>query len=197
MTNVEAAATGLPEYLNGYLRLYTKTLESLPVDAISGVAELVKKAHTEGRRIFIMGNGGAAASASHFATDMGKGASDHMGKRFKIIALTDNVGWITAIGNDYRYEDIFRRQLENHAEPGDVLISVSVSGDSSNLVEALSWAKENGLSTVALVGAKRGRTAAISEHVVAVEDTHYGRVEDAHMTILHMLANAFMENAWG
>lgn len=197
MVNAEETEGVLSKYLSRYLSLQAKTVESLPVEAISGVADLLKSAHAEGRRIFIMGNGGAAASASHFATDMGKGASDHMGKRFKIISLADNAGWITAIGNDYRYEDIFRRQLENQAEPGDVIISVSVSGDSPNLVEALSWAKDHGLATVALVGAKRGRTAAISDHVVVVEDTHYGRVEDAHMTILHMLANVFMENAWG
>ena len=101
---------------------------------------------------------------------------------------------MTALGNDYSYEDVFVRQLENYGRPGDVVLTMSVSGNSPNCVNALEWAKTNGLVTIALTGAHKGRMAEIAEHVVVVEDTHYGRVEDAHMGICHMLCYAFMEN---
>jgi D-sedoheptulose 7-phosphate isomerase len=110
-----------------------------------------------------------------------------------VLSLTDNVSWITALGNDYAYEDIFSRQLANYAQPGDMLIVVSVSGNSPNLVRVVEWAKEHGVETAALVGAKRGRLAEIANQVLVVEDTHYGRVEDVQMHILHMLCYAFME----
>jgi D-sedoheptulose 7-phosphate isomerase len=102
---------------------------------------------------------------------------------------------MTALGNDYAYEDIFVRQLENYGRPGDIALSLSVSGNSPNCVKALAWAKEHGLSTIALVGSKRGRMAEIAEQVLVIADTHYGRVEDAQMGICHLLCYAFMENA--
>lgn len=101
---------------------------------------------------------------------------------------------MTALGNDYSYEDVFARQLMNYGRSGDVALGVSVSGNSPNCVKALEWAKANGLETVALVGAKRGRMAEIAGQVIVINDTHYGRVEDAEMGILHMLCYAFMEN---
>jgi D-sedoheptulose 7-phosphate isomerase len=139
------------------------------------------------------GNGGSASNASHFATDLGKGSSDKLGKRFRVLSLTDNISWITALGNDYSYEDVYLRQLENYAQPGDLLISISVSGNSPNLVKAAEWAKGYGLTTAALVGGKRGRLAESCQHVLVTEDTHYGRVEDVQMHILHMLCYVFME----
>ena len=110
-------------------------LDSIPVDAVERLVETVREAWTEDRQIFVIGNGGNAASASHFATDLGKGASDTVGRRFRIITLADNVAWLTALGNDYCYEDVFVRPLENYARPGDVLIASSVSGNSPNLVQ--------------------------------------------------------------
>ncbi|MDO8540760.1 MAG: SIS domain-containing protein [Opitutaceae bacterium] len=176
-----------------YVAAHIRDLQSLPLAQIAGAAELLHAAHAANRRIFIFGNGGSAANASHFATDLGKGASDALGRRFKVLSLTDNVAWLTAIGNDYAYEDVFVRQMENYAEPGDLAISVSVSGDSPNCVKALSWAQAHGLATIALVGAKRGRTAELAQLVIEIPDTHYGRVEDAQMTVLHLLCYAFME----
>src|SRR6185369_15167913 len=109
------------------------------------------------QRVFVFGNGGSAANASHFATDLGKGSSDKVGKRFRVLSLNDNVSWMTALANDYSYEDVFVGQLQNYGRKGDIAIGVSVSGSSPNCVKALDWAKNTGLSTVALVGAKRGR----------------------------------------
>ena len=101
---------------------------------------------------------------------------------------------MTALGNDYAYEDVFVRQLQNYARAGDMALGLSVSGNSPNCVKALEWANQNQLNTVALVGASRGKMAEIAKRVIVVNDTHYGRVEDAQMGICHMLCYAFMEH---
>src|SRR4030095_5372755 len=105
----------------------------------------------------------------------------------------DNTPWITALGNDYAYDQIFAKQLANFARAGDVVLSMSVRGQSPNLGKAFEWANERELETIALVGSKRGRLAEIANHTIVIDSDHYGRVEDAHMTICHLLAYAFME----
>ncbi|MCE2861487.1 MAG: hypothetical protein RIR76_2115 [Verrucomicrobiota bacterium] len=180
-------------WISDYLQAQKAALDSIPPAAVAAMVETLRTAWREDRQIFIFGNGGSASNASHFATDLGKGSSDKLGKRFRVLSLNDNVSWMTAIGNDYSYEDVFVRQLENYARPGDVAMSISVSGNSPNCVKALEWAKSRGLRTLGVVGAKRGRMADILEQVIVVNDTHYGRVEDAQMGVLHMLCYAFME----
>jgi len=155
---------------------------------------LLRDALQADRQIFVFGNGGSAANASHFATDLGKGSSDKLGKRFRVLSLNDNVSWMTALGNDYAYEDVYVGQLQNYGKPGDIALSISVSGNSPNCVKALDWAKQHELQTIALVGGKRGRMADIADHVIVIGDTHYGRVEDVQMNICHLLCYAFMEN---
>jgi D-sedoheptulose 7-phosphate isomerase len=184
----------MKQWISDYIRAQKAAHDSIPVDAVAGLIEQLRRALQEERQIFVFGNGGSAANASHFATDLGKGASDKVGRRFRVLSLNDNVPWMTALSNDYSYEDVFVGQLQNYGRPGDVAIGVSVSGNSPNCVKALQWAREHGLATVALVGAKRGRMAEIAERVLVINDTHYGRVEDAQMGILHMLCYAFMEH---
>ena len=169
-------------------------MDSIPAAAVAELIGTFRRAHAEDRQVFVFGNGGSAANASHFATDLGKGSSDKLGKRFRVMALNDNVSWVTALANDYAYDDVFVRQLENYARPGDVALGLSVSGNSPNCVNALDWARGHGLLTIALVGAKRGRMAELAEQVVVIADTHYGRVEDAQMGICHLLSYAFMEH---
>ncbi|MHB8521930.1 MAG: D-sedoheptulose-7-phosphate isomerase [Limisphaerales bacterium] len=184
----------MTQWITDYVRAQKAALDSIPVDAVAQLIEKLRAAVKEDRQIFVFGNGGSAANASHFATDLGKGASDKVGRRFRVLSLNDNVSWMTALGNDYAYEDVFVRQLENYGRKGDWVLAMSVSGNSPNVVKALDWAKRNGLHTVALVGAKRGRAAGIAEQVIVIDSEHYGRVEDAHMGICHLLCYAFMEN---
>jgi D-sedoheptulose 7-phosphate isomerase len=184
----------MKEWIAGYLAAQKSTLDSIPVDAVDALIQRFQQALREDRQIFVFGNGGSAANASHFATDLGKGASDRLNRRFRVLSLNDNVSWMTALGNDYAYEDVFVRQLMNYARAGDLLLTLSVSGNSPNLVKALEWSRKNGLHTVALVGAKRGRMADLAHQSIIINETHYGRVEDAHMGICHMLCYAFMEN---
>ena len=184
-------------WLQDYIAKQQAVLCSLPLDQLPPILEVFRKAWQEDRQIFAFGNGGSAANASHFTTDLGKGSSDKLSKRFRVLSINDNTSWITALGNDYSYDEIYVRQLMNYAQPGDVVYTMSVSGNSPNLVKAFEWAREKGLVTVALVGQKRGKLAEIADHVVVIDDTHYGRVEDMQMTISHILCYAFMENpAW-
>ena len=184
--------------LSGWMQAYCQqqkaATDSIPVQQVGRVVEMFAAALKEDRQIFVFGNGGSAANASHFITDLGKGASDKMGRRFRCMSLNECVSWMTALGNDYAYEDIFVRQLENYARPGDLVMTMSVSGNSPNLVKAFEWCKRNGVKTIAMVGGKRGRLAELGDEVLVIGSEHYGRVEDSHMQICHLICYAFMEN---
>ncbi len=184
----------MKNWIANYAKAQQAALASIPVDDVAQLVELFRQALREDRQIFVFGNGGSAANASHFATDLGKGASDKLGQRFRILSLNDNVSWLTALGNDYAYDEVFSRQLMNYGRPGDLVLCMSVSGNSPNIVKAVEWANQHGLASIALVGGKRGRLAEVAQHVIVISSEHYGRVEDAHMGICHMICYAFMEN---
>lgn len=183
--------------IGDYIGSQKSVLDSIAIGEVEGLVTLLQGAVKEDRQIFVFGNGGSAANASHFVTDLGKGASDAIGKRVKCLSLNDNVSWMTALGNDYAYEEIFVQQLRNFARADDVAMALSVSGNSSNVVRAMEWAGDNGVRTIALVGRQRGRLGEVAETVLAIDSDHYGRVEDAQMSICHMLCYAIMENADG
>jgi D-sedoheptulose 7-phosphate isomerase len=183
----------MKQWINDFVTAQKAALDSIPVEAVAQVIEKLKQALAEDRQIFVFGNGGSAMNSSHFVTDLGKGSSDKVGKRFRVLSLNDNVSWMTAIGNDYAYDQIFVRQLENYGRKGDLVLALSVSGNSPNVVNAMEWANQNGLHTIALVGGKRGKMAEIAHQSIVINSTHYGRVEDAQMSICHMLCYAFME----
>jgi D-sedoheptulose 7-phosphate isomerase len=183
----------MQKYLSSYIKAQQ---EALGLISLPDVELIINKFHTawkEDRQIFAFGNGGSAANASHFVTDLGKSASDAMGKPFRCMSLNDNVSWITAIGNDYAYDEVYQRQLVNFGRAGDILLLLSVSGSSPNLVTAAKWAKQQGLYIIALVGANRGALEQIADFLVVIDSKHYGRVEDAQMGICHMICYSFIE----
>jgi D-sedoheptulose 7-phosphate isomerase len=189
---------GMQQWIEDYILAQKAAHDSIQPTAVVRLIETFRQALQDDRQIFIFGNGGSAANASHFATDLGKGSSDKLGRRFRVLALNDNASWMTALGNDYCYEDVFVRQLMNYARPGDLVFTMSVSGNSPNVVRAVEWAKAHHLQTVALVGGKRGRLVELVDIAIVIDSPHYGRVEDAHMGICHMICYAFMENPdWG
>ena len=192
----------MQDWISNYLAAQKKAVDSVRPTDVAAIIATLRDAHRRDAQVFACGTGGNAANCSHFVTDFGKNSSEAMrkeggekGRKFRVLTLNDNIQWITAIGNDYSYDDVYWRQLENYANPGDVLITSSVSGNSPNLVKALEWAKAHDMRTIALVGAKRGRCAEVAEQVVVIDDTHYGRVEDVQMHILHMACYAFVECA--
>ena len=182
------------DYFQTYLDRQKTAYDAIPLDRVAHLIDMIKSCWQEDRQLFAFGNGGSASNVSHFITDLGKSASDRMGKRFRCLSLNENVSWITALGNDYAYDEVYMRQLQNYARPGDLVLTLSVSGNSPNVVKAVEWANANGLTTIALVGGKRGKLADIAHESIVIQDEHYGRVEDAQMTICHMLCYGFIES---
>ncbi len=191
-------------YFQSYLDRQKAAYDAIPLDKVEHIIDLIRQCRADDRQLFAFGNGGSASNVSHFITDLGKSASDKLesqgdqsdgaGRRFRCLSLNENVSWITALGNDYAYEDIYVRQLQNYARPGDLVLTLSVSGNSPNVVKAVDWANNHGLTTIALVGGNRGRVADRAHEVIVIADTHYGRVEDAQMTICHLLCYGFIES---
>ena len=184
----------MKQWIGDYIKAQKAAHDSIPAEAVSQLIETVWEALRNNRQIFVFGNGGSAANASHFVTDLGKGASDKIGRRFRCLSLNDNVSWLTALGNDYAYDEVFSRQLMNYGKRGDLAFAMSVSGSSPNVVRGMEWARKNGLRTVALVGGKKGKLAELADMTIVIPSSHYGRVEDAQMGICHMICYAFMEN---
>ncbi|HEX5219691.1 MAG TPA: SIS domain-containing protein [Verrucomicrobiae bacterium] len=181
-------------WIAGYMKAQRAAHESIPLEAV-GKLIATFAARADGRSadfcFWERRQRGQRLSLRH---RFGQGASDKLGKRFRILALNDNVSWLTALANDYAYDEIFAGPLRNYGKPGDIAFGISVSGNSPNCVKAMEWAKGNGLQTIAVVGAKRGRMAELADQAIVINDVHYGRVEDAQMTICHLLCYAFMEN---
>ena len=176
-----------------YLQKTQKLIGTLDPGQIGRIVEHVRRARDAGKRIYAIGNGGSASTASHFVNDMGKGASVGRDKRFKVVPLTDNVEWMTALSNDLCYEDVFVEQLRNFAEPGDLLIAISGSGNSENVLRAVSYAKEVGCQTMGLSGFGGGKLKDLADECIVVDSDHMGRVEDMHLILQHVICYYFME----
>lgn len=170
-----------------------KTIESVDSSQVDEVIGMFQEARDAGRQIFVFGNGGSASTASHFACDMVKGASFNRPSRFRIMALTDSLPTMTAYSNDVSYDVIFAEQLRNFARPGDLVMGISGSGNSPNVLRAMEYANSIGCRTVALTGRDGGKLGPLAQVNVNVANPHMGRIEDAHMIICHMIAYAFMD----
>jgi D-sedoheptulose 7-phosphate isomerase len=168
-------------------------LDTIDLDAVSRAIEILDEARAENRHIFTCGNGGSASTASHFVCDMVKGASFNREARFRIMALTDSLPTITAYSNDVSYECVFVEQLKNFAERGDVLIAISGSGNSPNVLRAVEYANSIGCHTIGLTGRDGGKLGKLSGLQIRVDDPHMGRIEDIHLIVTHMLCYYFME----
>jgi D-sedoheptulose 7-phosphate isomerase len=183
--------------MNGFAARYqaalAQTIQSLDLAKVEQAIAILAQARAGGRRIFTCGNGGSASTASHFACDMVKGASYGYGERFKILALTDSLPTLTAYANDVGYDCVFVEQLKNFAEPGDVLLGISGSGNSPNVIRAVEYANAAGLQTIALTGRDGGQLGRLAQLEINTPDPHMGRIEDAHMIVCHMIGYYFME----
>lgn len=169
-------------------------LETVDIRAVERGIEMLAEAREKNRHIFVCGNGGSASTASHFVTDMVKGASYNRKARFRIMALTDSLPTITAYSNDVGYDCIFAEQLKNFAEPKDVFIAISGSGNSPNVVCAMDYANSIGCETIALVGRDGGKLGPMAKLQIRVAEPHMGRIEDSHLIVCHMFCYYFMEN---
>lgn len=190
LERIYAADSDPVAYARGYLRRLGEVLASLDLDEIARGAEIMWRAREEGRRIFFIGNGGSAATASHFANDVGIGTRCE-GAPFKALSLTDNNAILTCIANDSGYHRVFVDQLRIHIEPGDVVVAISASGNSPNILEAVDYARALGNTTIGLTGFDGGQLRAkaqVSIHV-DTERGEYGVVEDIHMVLDHLISS--------
>lgn len=185
---------GFSDFIETYKDAYHKTLDNLNESSIQGILSHLVSARDNGNTIFVLGNGGSAASASHWVCDFNKGASHDRHPRFKVVCLSDNTPIVTALGNDVSYTSVFSEQLKNFLSEGDVVIALSVSGNSANLVEALDFANANGAQTLSIIGDYDGRLKEVAQDTLVVPSKNYGIVEDVHMYIAHVLSQYLAEH---
>ncbi|MBM3814610.1 MAG: SIS domain-containing protein [Acidimicrobiia bacterium] len=176
-----------------YHQQLQNTLATINLGDVNKAIEWFREARAHNRQIFVCGNGGSASTASHFVCDMVKGASFGRPQRFRITALTDSLPTITAYSNDVTYDCIFAEQLKNFARPDDLVMAISGSGNSPNVIHAVEYANSIGCRTLALTGRDGGRLGAMAQLNLQVAEPHMGRIEDAHMIICHMIAYYFMD----
>jgi len=180
------------QFIRGYLDELDATLRALPHQQIASIIDAIRDVRDRDAQVFVVGNGGSAATASHFAVDLGKGASLNAERRFRVLSLTDNVPWITALGNDLSYEDVFVEQLKNFARPGDLLLAISGSGNSENVLRAVRYANSIGCRTIGLAGFAGGRLREQAQECLVVRSDHMGRIEDGHFVVQHLIVYYFM-----
>ena len=185
------------EKIGEYISHLQAAISAIPIHKIKRLTELLLEAYEDGRHVFILGNGGSASTASHFACDLSKGTINGNGKRFKVISLTDNVALMTAWANDSHYDEVFREQLENLSSPGDVVIGISASGNSNNVLNAMGYARAIGCVTIGFAGFGGGQLASIVDECIIVESDRYGPVEDVHLILEHVISNRIAEELAG
>src|SRR6267143_662147 len=174
--------------LHEYASNLAATLRALPFKEMAELVELLSQARLSGKSIYLFGNGGSASTASHFACDLGKGTMKEMAPRVKVVALSDNVPLITAWANDFSFDRVFSEQLANLVQRGDIVIGISTSGNSRNVLEAIDLARGRGAYTVGFVGHPGGRLAGLVDLCIQVPSTLTSQIEDAHLAIQHMIS---------
>ncbi len=182
-------------FIDSYFQEVIKCIVLLEKQPLEQMIELIMNAYRNDKKIYILGNGGSASTASHIACDLGKGTLarvyDRNEKRLHVVSLTDNVAIMTAYANDLSYDDIFLQQLRNLVEKDDVVIAISGSGNTKNVLNAVSYAKKLGAKTIGLTGFETGgKLAEIADLSIIAKTNHYGPLEDVHMMIGHLVSAA-------
>ncbi|MEZ6062476.1 MAG: SIS domain-containing protein [Planctomycetaceae bacterium] len=179
----------------GYMNRLNEELQRIDQAAMTRWADLVYSAWETGNFVYIIGNGGSGTTASHMAEDLGKSSlrecdlKDESRKRLKVLSLTDNAGWLMAVGNDLAYDQIFVQQLMNYGQPGDVLLAISGSGNSPNVLNAVDWANRHGLKTFGLTGYGGGKLKESQQDGLHVALNDMGMVESIHLCLFHWVLN--------
>ena len=181
-------------YPDQYRSAVLEAIDQIDSARVEQAIEWLQEARDKGKQIFVCGNGGSASTASHFACDIIKGASYNRASRFRILALTDSLPTLTSYSNDVNYECVFVEQLKNFAQAGDLVLCISGSGNSPNVLRAMEYANSIGCRTLAFTGRDGGQLGRLAQLNIQIPVQHMGRIEDAHMIVCHMIAYHFMEN---
>jgi len=181
------------QFVKDYMEQKKRDMDSINPEHVKQVVDTLFDAWKNGKQVFIFGNGGSASTSSHFACDLTKGTLqrvyDHKERRFRVMSLTDNVAIMTAFANDISYNHIFSQQLNNLVQEGDVVIAISGSGNSPNVLEGVQLAKKFKAKTIAFLGFDGGKLKDMVDHSVLVKSDHYGRIEDCHLMIHHLVTS--------
>ncbi len=185
------------DIVTDYLRSFEVLLRRIDLERVDRIIRRLIQARESGSTIYVAGNGGSAATASHWVNDLGKAAKRDGMKAMRVMSLSDNVSWLTALANDEGYERVFSGQLENFARPGDILIVISASGNSSNLMRAVELAQKSSVHTIALLGFDGGKLKdRVDEYLLIPTETGaYGMVESVHGLICHILTDCLAKNS--
>ena len=177
----------ISDYISEYLEMEKKTIESLNREELLSVVNAFLDVYEKEGTIYVFGNGGSASTASHMANDYNKGLNEFLDKKFRFVCLNDNVATLMSIANDISYEEVFRMQLRGKLEEKDLVVGISGSGNSMNVINAISYAKEMGVKTVGLCGYEGGKLKALSDVVLHVNLNNMQIVEDIHLIFNHLL----------
>ena len=180
--------------IHNYLSTLQNTMDQLPIDLIADVIEILRRARTRGNQVFIMGNGGSASTASHFVCDLAKNTRRDDLPHIKVIGLTDNMAIFSAYANDEGYENVFSKQLANLVLPDDVVIGISASGNSKNVINAIEEARQHKVTTIAFTGFTGGRLGQIVDVNIHVKSDIIEHVEDIHLMLEHMIVKTIKES---
>lgn len=183
--------------INNYINLEIDTLRKLDVDAINDALNLLMETAKNHKRIYVFGNGGSSATASHIQNDFGKGVSEYVEDKFRFQCLNDNVPTVMAIANDIGFEEIFRFQLRDVIEPGDVVIAISGSGNSANVINAVEYAKEQGNKIIGMTGFSGGKLKELSDISLHAPINSMQVTEDIHMIFDHLMMSMFYQHLCG
>jgi D-sedoheptulose 7-phosphate isomerase len=179
--------------IQDYIRQLHKTLDELPESQIAEVIDLLHQARLSRRQIFVMGNGGSASTASHFVCDLSKNTRDSRFPNYRVIGLSDNMAVFSALANDEGYENVFSQQLASFVQPGDVVIAISASGNSPNVLKAIELANHMGARTVGMTGFNGGKLAGLVEINLHVPSNIIEHVEDLHLMLEHLITKALRD----
>jgi D-sedoheptulose 7-phosphate isomerase len=175
-------------HITDYLKALQGVLTELSVDEVETVIGVFEQAYRDDRTIFICGNGGSATTASHWVCDFSKGTVSPAGKRIRMYSVGDNMAMLTAYANDVNYESVFSEPLKTYVRPGDVVLLLTASGNSPNVLAAAETAREMGATTVGLIGFGGGKLAKLVDHQIMVNCREYGPVEDLHLILDHIIS---------
>ena len=170
-----------------YLKKEIEVLEALDIAAISDVMNVLEEARLSGKTVYVFGNGGSSATASHYQNDFNKGISEHIEQKYNFQCLNDNVATLMAVANDIGFEEVFRFQLKGHLKPGDIIFAISGSGNSKNVLNAVKYAKEQGNKIIGVTGYDGGELDKISDYHLRADVNSMQITEDIHMIFDHMI----------
>ena len=194
---MEMVCDSMKSFARDYIKDLKYSLDKLDLNSIDRIVNVLWTAYLNDKQVFIIGNGGSASTASHFACDLGKGTIVEGKKRLRVICLNDNMALVTALSNDLNYDEVFREQIINLVNSDDVVIAITASGNSPNILKAVECARENGAISIGFIGFDGGKLKPKVDESIVVNSRNYGYIEDIHLVLVHMISQSLKHRLAG